>query len=206
MSVKRLTCLMTALTVIITCIILFPEIFPFIAILILLMVMCFLVNHKAVKIIELQKAPFQIFGEIRNVDYLIIGDMINPSLIVPSDKSFVQIKAPRRSLDATFEILKFASSILDEDNGNVIIAVKKAGFEKSFSVFDAPFLYDLTIKKYGIERLVRLSKIPFIVKPLSTAILLLNIYSKNWKEIECPNSDMIKFCDERSFQLKYYEC
>lgn len=206
MSKKRLIYIITFFTIIIVGILLLPKAAPYILVLLLLMLVFYYFNRYAVRIIESQKAPFQIYGNIRNVDYLIIGDMIDATSIVPHDKRYVQIKAHSRSLNAAFEILKHTSSILDEDNGNVIIAVKKNKANGSFSIFDIPFLYNLTIKKYGIEKLVRLSHFPFLIKPISTIMLLLNTYNKNWKEVKCPNKEIISFCDERNFRLKYYEC
>ncbi len=205
MSKKRIICIIVILAVIIICILFIPRIAPFILVLLLIALVFYYVNHCAVRIINSQKAPFQNYGKIRNVDYLIIGDMIDLNSIVPSDKKYVQIKAPNRGLNASFEILKHTSSILDEDNGNVIFAVKRTQCENKFSVFDVPFLHTLTIKKYGIEKLALLSKFPFFVKPFSTLTLLFNVFNKNWKEIKCPNKEIIRFCDERSFKLKYYE-
>ena len=89
----------------------------------------FWLNRKALKKIQDQKEPFKIGGKIRNVHYLIIGDMAKPSIMVPANQSFVQIKAPNRSLRASFEILKHTSSILDEDEGNVIRDIILEGFD-----------------------------------------------------------------------------
>lgn len=205
MSKKRLIYIITIFAVIIVCILLLPKAVPFILVFLLLALVFYYFNRCAVRMIESQKAPFQIYGNIRNVDYLIIGDMIDATSIVPPDKRYVQIKAPGRSLNAAFEILKHTSSILDEEKGNVIIAVKKTKANRSFSIFDVPFLYNLTIKKYRVEKLVRLSHFPFFTKPFSTIILLLNSYTKNWNETRCLNNEITRFCYERNFRLKYYE-
>ena len=164
-----------------------------------------LLNRVTLRKLYLQKDPFKIGGKIRNVDYLVVGDMINPALIVPMNKTFVQIKSPNRSLFASFEILRHTSSILDEDNGHVIIAVKKNTANGSLSVFDIPFLYNLSIKKMGLGKLNRISKFPIFAKPLSSIKLILNCYEKKWKESICPNKNVIVFCKERNFNLKYYE-
>lgn len=190
---------------IVTCIVFFPQFMPIMIIAILLLVLLFFINRSAVKKILLQKKPFENGGNIRNVDYLIIGDMIEPTSVIPANKSFVQIKAPNRSLKASFEILKHTSSILDEDNGNVIIAVKNIETENPFSVFDIPFFYYLTIKKFGIEKKLKFSHFPLIVKPFLTIKLIFNICKKNWNESRCPDEEILLFCLERNINLKYYE-
>ena len=165
----------------------------------------FWLNRKALKKIQDQKEPFKIGGKIRNVHYLIIGDMAEPSTMVPPNQSFVQIKAPNRSLKASFEILRHTSSILDEDKGNVIIAVKKRNIENTFSVFDIPFLYNLSIKKLRVGNLSKMSKYPILKDPVSTVLLVINHCSKRWHLSTCPNEDVVKFCVERNINLKYYE-
>lgn len=162
-------------------------------------------NRIALKKIYIQKAPFKIGGKIRNVDYLIIGDMINAATVVPANKRFVQIKAPNRSLSASFEILRHTSSILDEDNGNVVICTaKKNKNKKTYSIFDTPFLYCLTIKKLGLGTLNKLATFPVLIKPISTIQLMLDL-NKKWKETSCPNKQIVTFCSERNFNLSYYE-
>ena len=205
MNKKKLLCLVIALSGFIGCEVLFPRLAPIIVIAMILLILLFIVNRSAIKKILLQKKPFEIGGNIRNVDYLIIGDMIDPASVVPANKSFVQIKAPNRSLKASFEILKHTSSILDEDNGNVIIAVKNVESENPFSVFDIPFFYYLTIKKFGIEKMLRFSRFPLLVKPFLTIELMFNICKKNWNEARCPDEKILLFCLERNINLKYYE-
>lgn len=186
----------------------FPKLIPLAIGAVLLLLILYLLNRSVIRKIELQRTAFQINGNIRNVDYLIIGDMINSCLVVPPGKSFVQINAPNRSLTAAFEILKHTSSILDEDCGNVVIAVagKNVRTEKIFSVFDVPFLYNLTIQKYNLENIAKISRLTFLIKPLSSIKLLLNINVKKWEEVKCSNNDIIRFCDERNIHLKYFEC
>lgn len=206
MSKKRLICLMVVLLVSAVCIFLFPKLMWLFVIAILLLVIVYVSNHYTVRRVQLQKVPFQMNGSIRNVDYLIIGDMIDPNIVIPQDKSFVQIKAPNRCLSSAFEILKHTSSILVEDNGNVVIAVKNAESKNHFSVFDIPFFYNLTIKKYGIEKYAKLSQVPILVEPISSFKLLFNICNKNWIEKKCPDADIISFCDERNIHLQFFEC
>lgn len=206
MSKKRLLCLMAVLTVSAVCVLLVPKLMWFIIIAILLLTVVYILNSYVVRIVQLQKTPFQINGNVRNVDYLIIGDMIDSDMVIPQGKSYVQIKAPNRSLYGAYEILKHTSSILDEDNGSVIIAVKNAKSPKKFSIFDIPFFYNLTIKKYGIEKYAMLSVVPILVEPLSSIKLLLNICNKKLKEKSCPDINIVTFCDDRNIHLMFFEC
>lgn len=206
MNKKKCICLIAVLSVSALCVFLFPKLMWIIIIAILLLTAVYILNSYVVRNVQLQKTPFQINGNVRNVDYLIIGDMIDSNIVIPQGKCFVQIKAPNRSLYGAFEILKHTSSILDEDNGNVVIAIKNAESKNQFSVFDIPFFYNLTIKKYGIEKYEKLSRIPLLVKPFSSLQLLLNICNVNWKEKSCPNADIVTFCDDRNIHLMYFEC
>lgn len=195
-----------AIAMVIGCFFLFPNLLPLVVAFFVLFGLLFILNRTVLKKLYWQKDPFKIGGKVRNVDYLIIGDMINPATIVPANKTFVQIKAPNRSLTASFEILKHTSSILDEDNGNVVIAVAlKNKASSNYSVFDIPFLYNLTIKKLGLERLNKLARFPILINPLSSVKLILNFNQKKWKETACPNKEISCFCAERNFNLSYYE-
>ncbi len=205
MSKKELICLMAVLSVSTMCIFLFPKLMWLFIIAIILLVVEYILNRYVLRNLQLQKTPFQINSNVRNVDFLIIGDMIDSSMVIPQGKSFVQIKAPNRTLYGAFEILKHTSSILDEDNGNVVIAIKNVKPKNYFLIFDIPFFYNLTIKKYDIEKFAKLSRVPFLVKPLSSIKLLLNICNKKWEAKSCPDTDVVGFCDERSIHLMYYE-
>lgn len=196
----------TAIAVFVGCFTLFPKLLPLVITILVLLGLLPVLNRIVLRKLACQKDPFKIGGQVRNVDYLIIGDMITPETIIPADKKFVQIKAPDRNLLASFEILKHTSSILDEDNGNVVVAVaSKNKTGDNYSVFDMPFLYNLTIKKLGLVRLNKLARFPALIKPLSSIKLAFNLDKKKWKETECPNKDIVNFCTERGFNLRYYE-
>lgn len=205
MSKKKLLCIVMALCGAIGCGGLFPQYLPVMIIAVLLLILFFILNRSAVRKLLRQKKPFEIGGKIRNVDYLIIGDFIDPASVVPTDKTYVQIKAPNRSLTASFEILRHTSSILDEDHGNVIIAVKNINKKKPYSVFDIPFLYDLTMKKLGLGKMNQFANFPLLVNPLSTIKFILNYQIRNWKESSCPDKEIDLFCEERNINLKYFE-
>lgn len=209
MNKRRFVCVLatvSAIAMIVGCFSLFPKLLPLVLTFFVLLGVLFILNRTVLKKLYSQRDPFKIGGKVRNVDYLIIGDMINPATIIPASKTFVQIKAPNRGLLVSFEILRHTSSILDEDNGNVIIATTlKNKTDDKFSVFDIPFLYNLSIKKLGIERLSKLSRYPALINPLSSIKLVLNLDKKNWKETECPNKEISIFCTERNFNLSYYE-
>ena len=195
----------TAMTLLVGCLFLFPQLLPFVIMVVVLLGILFMLNRLALKNLNCQKDPFKIGGNVRNVDYLIIGDMINPATVVPANKTYVQIKAPSRSLLASFEILRHTSSILDEDNGNVVICTAKKNRGKgTYSIFDTPFFYYLTIKKKGLETLNKLARFPVLIKPFSTIQLVLDL-NKKWKEAACPNNEIVVFCSKRNFNLSYYE-
>ena len=74
------------------------------------------INRLAFSRNNIQIQPFGAYSEIRNVDVLIIGDMINPCIVVKDGQSYVQIKAPFRNLESCYELVRHTHSILNDEN------------------------------------------------------------------------------------------
>ena len=163
------------------------------------------INLCAFRINRKQAAPFDAKSDVRNVDMLIIGDMVNPEAV--QAKRYVQICAPGRGLRACYEILRHTHSILDDESGKscVVIAVKKSCMNReSFSVFDMPFFHTITVKKYGLDKLRRLQKLPIIAEPLESLRLLLGVKSRNYHEDYNLPQEISAFCDERGYRLRLF--
>lgn len=147
-------------------------------------------------------APFGTFSNIRNVDYLIIGDFCNAEDYVPKGSSFVQVAAPGRGLNSSYQILRHTHSILKENGGNVVIVLGKS--KKEFTIFDMPFLHPITIKKYHLELLKMKSKLTFIFAPLDSVRFLLGSVSK-YSLVQSADAELASFCAERGYSLTCIE-
>lgn len=141
-------------------------------------------------------------GNVRNVDYLVIGEKCNFSDLVPAGSTCFEITAPQRSLVASYEILRHTFSILKE-NGTVIILDGKKS-TGGFSIFDIPFLHAVTIKRLNLHHLKKIYKIPLLVSPIKSLRLFRAFHiDAHFEDEECPKKEIIQFCESREIKLIY---
>ena len=133
----------------------------------------FFLNWAVVKKNNNQKNPLNVYSDIRNVDYLVIGEYCDVGKIIPGGKTCVRILAPRRSYEASYQILRHTHSILKEEGGTVIICAEK--MERKYSVFDIPFFHPITIKKLNLERLKTMSYAPLLFSPVNALRFLIGM-------------------------------
>ncbi len=165
----------------------------------LLIILIVMLSYAVRNKMRAMSAPFGTFSSTRNVDYLVIGDFCKVKDYVPQGASYVQIAAPGRGLNSSFQILKHTHSILKEEGGSVIIAVGKG--KKDFSVFDIPFLHPITIKKYHLERLRKMSKLTFIFSPIDSIRFLLGGGYSAYTPVQNVDAELAAFCEERGYSL-----
>ena len=171
----------------------------------LLYLIIIFINSKAVNRSFAQYAPFESTSHVRNVDYLIIGEMSDNVLKMECiEDSFVQIKAPCRGMKACYELLRHTHSIL-RDGGNVIICLDSKHINKTFTVFDLVFFHPITINRYNLNRLNRWKMCPFYRMPFTTILYLINYSSNNFKVSNYHYDEIDEFCSERGYSVKYYE-
>ena len=145
-------------------------------------------------------------SKLRNVDALIIGDMVDvKDLYIDFDGvQVVELCAPDRTLVAAYEILRHTYSILKK-NGKVIIACKKENVNKTnYSIFDIVYFHVVTIKRLNIESLQRKVILPLLTEPVNTVNFLVNT-RKKYNSSTCPCYDIIEFCERRGLNLEYRE-
>lgn len=162
----------------------------------------FLLNECVFNKINKYHIPFLPNSEIRNVDYLVIGEFIDVSKYVPEGCSHVRISAPSRSYNSSWQILRHTHSILKENGGTVIISAGKS--KRDFTIFDVPFLHRITIKKFHLEYLAKLSKFPIFISPIDSLFFLLNNNKSSGKyDVIYPPEELSDFCRERNYSLIY---
>ena len=160
----------------------------------------FVLQILMIKKINSQSKPFSAFSNIRNVKYLILGDMYKPTEL----GSFVQIASPERTLESCYEILRHTHSILDEKNGTVVIAIKRKNIHKNdFSVLDFPFFHTITFKRLGIKKTKNGMSKFILLHPMRALHFLFGIKKANYVEENLDESKIKSFCQERGYNLVY---
>lgn len=109
------------------------------------------------------------------------------------------LTAPRRSLEADYQILLHSVSALHENGTCIIIGSK---YDKGISLFDVPYLSLTTRKELKVETLLRRSHYPLFFEPLRSLLYFVSTNNKYYLK-ECPHPDMRKFCDKRNIHLVY---
>lgn len=169
---------------------------------IILAIIVYQINRITRNILWKQSSYFMPNSDIRNVDYLVIGDMYK----LPKDLSAlktIQIAVPEIGLDSCFEILKHTHSIL-VDNGKIIIAVKRKNInKKGYTLFDAYFFHYTTIKLKKLEVLRRKSLMPFIFSPLKSLKFILKCYHDDFYDCGMLSKEMTEFCNRRGYLIQF---
>ena len=136
----------------------------------LLMLSIVIVNELIVRKMKKQKAPFGTRSRIRNVDCLVIGDISHKeaqSLV--GDGTSVSINLPGCSLAGAYEVLRHTFSILKENGGSVVLAVKKKNLNKtSYSPFDVSFFHPVTINRLGLKNVKFMIRFPAVFAPIKS--------------------------------------
>lgn len=167
----------------------------------LVLIIAIYVNSKASKILASQTSYAYGHNQIRNAKYLVIGDLYKAEDL-PQD-NVVYIQTPGKTLEGAFLVLKRMFSILDENNGKAIIAIKKTGITGGITLFEYSFLSNIYKEMLKHLRLDKKRRLPIIYSPLKTLMLLLNVKYKKATIAECPNLKIVNFCRERSIQFEF---
>ena len=156
-------------------------------------------NLLIVRKMRKETKKFTPYSQVRNVNFLIIGDMCDAKKLVQSD-SYIQISAPGRGLKASYEVLRHTFSILQEHKGAVIVVTKKSNIG-GYSVFDIPYFNKITIKRLHIESLNRMLKITLFVSPVKAIRYFFGICTGKLCDTACPPKEIVNFCQERNLNL-----
>ena len=165
-----------------------------------------LLNHFIVRKIYAIRTELSALRSINSYRVLVIGDMCKKKTY----SSYLQnvpghsllLLSPKRSLDASFQILLHTESILEE-NGCCIIIHNGKFSSKLYSIFDIPYLSFITKKELGLDYLEFRSRWPLIFDLQRSLMFLLNIHSYMYSEKECPDQRIQHFCQKKGIQLIY---
>ena len=131
----------------------------------------------------------------RNYDVLIIGENCN---IDCTDKKVIRFCSPNRSMLASNELVRRLYSLVDEENGKIVICCREKLLEsKKITALDVPYLHEMQLAKYDIGR-ARIKKfLPLLFAPIDTLLYLMGIKRKV-TTIGHPIPDyLLRFCNDR---------
>ncbi len=165
-----------------------------------------LLNLYVSKKIYYQAQPFSSRCTVRNVQYLLIGDLCQPDNFIPTGSTYIQIAAPGRSLKACYEILRHTFSILDEGNAHVIFVIRKKYFSKKYTLFDYPLflLSPISVKRLGLTKDIWKLNIPIFAAPIKSLEYLINLKGHYKYPLLSLPSEITAFCKERNISLTIY--
>lgn len=157
-------------------------------------------NHFIYK--KLAYNAIHLFSTIdRNYEYLVIGDWCDIENIVKGSKFISFLSPEKRSPYIILELIKRLYSLLDEKKGTIVIVLnKKHSNKKRFSVFDIPFLHEITLKNKGIGWMKYAVRLPLLFNPYRCLLLFRN-KRVDFEEVECPFPEISKFCNDRGVRL-----
>lgn len=180
--------------------------FTIVAPIVFLVALCAIANAAVVRKSRKQSEPFSHKSLIRNVDYLVIGDLCNPSALVPQGCSYVAVTSPGRSLTSSYEILRHTYSILKEDSPNVIITVQRKHLQGGYSAFDLPIfrMSPISIKRLGVEALCQKERLPLLYSPVKSRQLLLNRKRQYSAILQDVPQEIRDYCKERAINLQIF--
>lgn len=173
------------------------------AVVIFLFAVVMMVDSRARKVLDEQTSYAYGKKQVRNADCLIIGDIVDCANICGADDVVVCIMSPGKSLEASFWILKRMFSILDEEHGKVVIAVKDKNINKrGVSLFEYSFLSPIYRNILNVHYLEKQRRHPFFFAPLKSISLVCGFRYKSVKS-DCPDVRISDFCQERGISLEF---
>lgn len=112
----------------------------------------------------------------RNYDMLIIGENCN---IDCSDKKVIRFCSPNRSMLASYELVRRLYSLVDEENGKIVICCREKLIEsKKITALDVPYLHEMQLAKYGIGKVKIKKFFPLLFAPIDSILYLMGMKRK----------------------------
>ncbi len=180
-----------------------PSMLPFASAFAVIPLVNLLINRIIRRKSRRQIIPFSANSMIRNIDYLIIGDMCNPSGFLPEGSNYIQLCRPNRGLVASYQILRHTHSILKEEGGVVVFVIKPNQLTgETYSIFDLPFFHKTTIRELNLENKVHATRWPLAFEPINSIKFLMNRMNDVKKDVSCTNEEIIAFCRDRGIELR----
>lgn len=165
-----------------------------------------ILNELTIRKMKKQKEPFGTRSRTRNVDCLVIGD-IGPgnAKTAAGEGTAVSIYLPGCTLAGAYEVLRHTFSILKEEGGNVVLAIKKKNLKiNRYSLFDAYFFHPVTINRLGLKKQKFMSRFPVVFAPVKSLMFLFGAGTMKNTEKHC-DEEIMGFCSERGIAVTVLE-
>ena len=172
-----------------------------------LLIMAFLVfNEWFYRHYKRQMAVFSPASKVRNVNYLVIGELCDAGKYVPEGKSYIAILAPGRSLKSAYETARHTFSILDENDGAIVFSLDRKNMQGGYSLFDYPAfrLSPISLKRLNLEKNGIIEHLLFACHPIRSIKYLLQIRGTYEKPLTTIPKEIEEFCSERNISIKIY--
>lgn len=174
-----------------------------IPIIVFLLALGLFIDERAKRILDKQTSCVYGKGQIRNIDYLIIGDMADIRDICGKGKKTVCIMSPNRSLECSFWVLKRMFSLLNEKSGKAIITVKEKNIKKQgVTLFEYSFLSPIYRNILKVHYLEKRRKHPFFYSPIRSFELVCGTKHKSEKT-EYLDNNIEEFCHVRGIDVEF---
>lgn len=151
----------------------------------------------------LQSSPFGANSPVRNVEYLIIGDMFDGACAIGENATYVQISAPGRGEAACYEIVRHTHSILKE-GGTVCICMDHRHIHDPIGIFDIRFFHPVTINRLHLRGKQKCARLPVLFAPIRSFRILIGRLSKKYTPSEYRSAEIETFCLERGYNVQYW--
>lgn len=143
----------------------------------------------------------------RNYKRVVIGESFDERKLEGKENDTIAFLSPtRRSPLMTLEMVKRLYSLLDESDGELVIVLRNHKDNiNNVSVFDIPFLHEVTLNSLGLSWMKLKSRFPIIFEPLASGRVLFGYKpDSDIVEARCPFSDISDFCLERNIKLRFF--
>lgn len=177
-----------------------------ISIALLLGLMIIFLNRCVIHRINHPMYAFHSNREIKHYGILVIGDMISTKDLAPyidKQQNVLSIMASDRCLEASWQILRHSVSILDEGDTCVIVDRGKKSSKKPYTIFDVPFLHQITRMELHIdESYYKKVRFPLLYEPIRS-LRTLYVWGGRYQLSTCPHDAIVRFCHKKNIRLIY---
>ena len=166
---------------------------------------CRLLEDRKVYVrLKRQMIPFGAKSPVRNLDCLVIGEICDPSRLLPQGaETYARIIDPGVSGRGAALALERTHSILRK-NGTVILVLRKNRTRaEDAGVMETFFLHRITVQELGLEKASRRQKLVLFIHPFRGLKVLLDRKETGFVETE-PDETLKRFCADREIGLKVF--
>lgn len=139
----------------------------------------------------------------RNYKQLVIADECNLTSIL-SERSIALISPTPRSMQAVTLMVQRMYSLIDEEKGELIIAMRNPKETKGIAVFDVHYMHENTLSDLHMKPMKYFCRLPLLFNPFSSLKLLMCKSNALPIEAKLEDKALKEFLDTRNIKYKFY--